>query len=115
MKILLYLLSLIIITAVAVLSAVNAHSSLSLILKGTVSLNVAVLIFAVFVAGLIAGGLFVIAWTIKTKTALNEYKRQLEKTSVNAECDSSKVKVLESKIEVLEKALASALKKNKEN
>jgi uncharacterized membrane protein YciS (DUF1049 family) len=115
MKILLYLLSLIIITAVAVLAAVNAHSTIGLILKGTFNVNVAGLIFAVFVAGLIAGGLFVVAWTIKTKKTLNEYKRQLEKTSVNAECDSSKVKVLESKIEVLEKALASALEKNKDN
>ena len=39
---------------------------------------------------------------------LNSYKRELEKESIES---SSRVKVLESKIEVLEKALENALKK----
>jgi len=43
--------------------------------------------------------------------SLNMYKRELEKESIDKVENSSKVKVLESKIEVLEKALEEALKK----
>ena len=42
---------------------------------------------------------------------INTYKRELEKESITSSENSSKVKVLESKIEVLEKALENALKK----
>jgi len=42
---------------------------------------------------------------------LNSYKRELEKESIVSNESSSKIKVLESKIEVLEKALENALKK----
>ena len=42
---------------------------------------------------------------------LNSYKRELEKESISSTEASSRVKVLESKIEVLEKALENALKK----
>ena len=42
---------------------------------------------------------------------LNSYKRELEKESLASTESSSRVKVLESKIEVLEKALENALKK----
>lgn len=42
---------------------------------------------------------------------LNSYKRELEKESIASTESSSRVKVLESKIEVLEKALENALKK----
>ena len=42
---------------------------------------------------------------------LNSYKRELEKESITSSENSSRVKVLESKIEVLEKALENALKK----
>ena len=42
---------------------------------------------------------------------LNSYKRELEKESIASTESSSRVRVLESKIEVLEKALENALKK----
>lgn len=42
---------------------------------------------------------------------LNSYKRELEKEAIVSTEASSKVKVLESKIVVLEKALENALKK----
>ena len=42
---------------------------------------------------------------------INSYARQLEKESILSTENSSKVKILESKIEVLEKALENALKK----
>lgn len=47
----------------------------------------------------------------KIRTALTAYKRELEKQSIGSTESSSKVKVLESKIAVLEKALEDALKK----
>ena len=40
---------------------------------------------------------------------LKAYKRELEKNSISSDESDSKVKVLESKIEVLEKALKNAL------
>lgn len=42
---------------------------------------------------------------------INSYKRELEKESINSVESTSRVKVLEAKIEVLEKALENALKK----
>ena len=47
----------------------------------------------------------------KLNDSLNAYKRELEKTSIGSNESSSKVKVLESKIAVLEKALSDALNK----
>ena len=41
---------------------------------------------------------------------INIYKRQLEKEAISSDESSAKVKVLESKIEVLEKALENALR-----
>lgn len=46
-----------------------------------------------------------------TSNSLNMYKIELEKKNIGKEESSSKIKVLESKIEVLEKALDDALKK----
>ena len=42
---------------------------------------------------------------------ISSYQRQLEKESVSSDSNAAKVKVLESKIEVLEKALEKALNK----
>lgn len=47
----------------------------------------------------------------KIRVTLNAYKRELEKESIGSSESSSKVKVLESKITVLEKALEDALNK----
>ena len=54
--------------------------------------------------------LMTLRMNVKNKK-LNSYKRELEKESIASIESSSKVKVLESKIEVLEKALENALKK----
>lgn len=54
--------------------------------------------------------LMTLRMNVKNKK-LNSYKRELEKESIASTESSSKVKVLESKIEVLEKALENALKK----
>lgn len=68
-----------------------------------------------------AGMFFVFGFTLalifseliieKLKAALGAYKRELEKESIEGTEQSSKVKVLESKIKVLEKALEDALNK----
>lgn len=49
---------------------------------------------------------------IKREKKISEYKRELERRGIDRDESSSKVKVLESKIEVLEKALKDALNKN---
>ena len=65
----------------------------------------------IFISG-VGVGIFLMFFKLKGKTtALNSYKRELEKESIASDNNSAKVKVLESKIEVLEKALENALKK----
>ena len=57
-------------------------------------------------------GIFLMAIKLNVKSStINSYKRELEKESINADESSARVKVLESKIEVLEKALDNALNK----
>lgn len=68
-------------------------------------------------AGIYAGGIFfgiffmLIHLNIKNDK-INSYKRELEKESVSSDESSAKVKVLESKIKVLEKALENAINKS---
>lgn len=62
-------------------------------------------------AGFVAGILFVLSYVLDISRKLKAYKRELEKNSVSSDESDSKVKVLESKIEVLEKALKDALNK----
>ena len=68
-------------------------------------------LIGVFCSGVIFG-VFLMFFKLKVKnTKINIYKRELEKESVSSDKNSARVKVLESKIEVLEKALENALKK----
>lgn len=56
-------------------------------------------------------GVFLMNLKVNVKNdKINSYKRELEKESIASSENSSRVKVLESKIEVLEKALENALK-----
>ena len=69
------------------------------------------LILGCFISGLFAG-IFLMNLKLNVKNdKIQSYKRELEKESVISGESSAKVKVLESKIEVLEKALENALKK----
>lgn len=68
------------------------------------------ILYALF-AGASVTALIFDAMTSGTAESLNMYKRELEKESIDKTENSSRVKVLESKIEVLEKALDEALKK----
>lgn len=62
--------------------------------------------------GGITFGMFLMFLKLKSKNdRLNSYKRELERESVTSDNAEAKVKVLESKIQVLEKALENALSK----
>ena len=67
---------------------------------------------AIFVCvSFITGIMFALSYTLDFARKLKAYKRELEKSSITSDESDSKVKVLESKIEVLEKALKDALNK----
>ena len=67
----------------------------------------------VFICGFLLG-IFLMNIMLNMKNdKLSSYKRELEKESIASDENSSRVKVLESKIEVLEKALENALKDKK--
>ena len=64
----------------------------------------------VFICG-ITLGMSVVGLKLSIKNdKLNSYKRELEKESIAADESTSRVKILEQKIEVLEKALENALR-----
>ncbi len=68
-------------------------------------------LLGVFISG-ICFGVFLMLLKLNVKnTKIDIYKRELEKESIVSDENSARVKVLESKIEVLEKALENALKK----
>ena len=62
-----------------------------------------------FVCGLVLGILIMNIWLHVKNSKINKYKRALEKETISSSENSSRVKVLESKIEVLEKALQDAI------
>ena len=65
----------------------------------------------IFISGIILG-IFLMFLKLNVKnTKINSYKRELEKESILSDENSAKVKVLESKIQVLEKALENAINK----
>ena len=66
------------------------------------------IIFA-FGMGIFISSFFWILLTYSKNKKINAYQRQLEKESISSNESSSRVKVLESKIEVLEKALENAI------
>ena len=76
------------------------------------SLNLTMQLSIVFTAGIIIGLLLMNIFLIVKNKKINVYKRQLEKEAISSDENAAKVKVLESKIEVLEKALENALKNN---
>ena len=68
-------------------------------------------IVGIFISG-VCFGIFIMFLKLNVKNdKINIYKRELEKESISSDNNLAKVKVLESKIEVLEKALQNALNK----
>lgn len=73
-------------------------------------MNTYIIYAIIFLSGVLTG-ILLMGFKLKVKNSkLNSYKRELEKEAVSSSENSSRVKVLESKIEVLEKALENALK-----
>ena len=69
------------------------------------------LLLGIFISG-VGVGLFLMYLKVNVKDSkLASYKRELEKEALASDQSSAKVKVLEQKIEVLEKALENALNK----
>ena len=64
-----------------------------------------------FISGLLVGMFLMNLKLFVKNDKINSYKRELEKESISSEENSAKVKVLENKIKVLEKALENALHK----
>ena len=71
-------------------------------------MNTYIIYAIIFLSGVLTGILL-----MGFKLKVNSYKRELEKEAISSSENSSRVKVLESKIEVLEKALENALKNKK--
>ena len=63
-----------------------------------------------FFIGLVIGMLLMNFFVLVKNKKISAYQRKLEKESISSDENAAKVKVLESKIEVLEKALENALK-----
>lgn len=116
MKIIFNLLALFIIIGITFLARENAQTMVDFSTIGIGALHAKIyhikLIYVMqlgLIAGALAGICFMVPGVYTSEAKLKEYKRKLEKTSVQSSCDSSKVDVLEAKIQVLEKALKSAL------
>ena len=62
-----------------------------------------------FVGGVVLGLLLMNFFIIIKNKKIDVYKRQLEKEAISSDENAARVKVLESKIQVLEKALENAL------
>ena len=75
------------------------------------SLNLVYQLLIAFFAGILFSSVIMFIIIYNKNQKINVYKRQLEKGSVISDESSARVKVLESKIEVLEKALDNALNK----
>ena len=76
-------------------------------------MNTYIIYAILFLSGVLTG-ILLMGFKLKVKNSkLNSYKRELEKEAISSSENSSRVKVLESKIEVLEKALENALKNKK--
>lgn len=112
MKILVNLICLTLIALVFFLGWTNINSlcDFSFFITDKTEKATTIVLFFGFVTGALCGVLYSFNFIQKGKDSIKAYERRLEKTSVSNDASSAKIKVLESKIQVLEKALADALK-----
>lgn len=75
------------------------------------NINIAVFTFLVFGTGMFVGLALFSPFYFAQEEKINAFRRELEKSSVKTDSSSSQVKVLQAKIEVLERALKEALSK----
>lgn len=124
MKIFLWTASITISTILLLIAIMNLDAASNLVLinqnyfgeisffPSSININTGLLLIIFLV-----GGEFIMLCTLyplimKKNEKESAYERRLEKTSVSNDESSAKVKVLEAKIEVLEKALKDALNQN---
>ncbi len=81
------------------------------ILVKKISFNISQYSLIVWILGLLGGINFALFYITQRNAIIKSYEKRYEKMSVKKDEDESKVKVLESKIKTLEKALEKALKK----
>ena len=94
-----------------ILNLILVVLSAACIYLGISCLNKAYALCFMFAAGLFVG-IFLMNLKLNVKNnKINSYKRELEKESISASENDAKVKVLEAKIKVLEKALDKSLGK----
>lgn len=74
------------------------------------TVNSGLMIFLFFILGSSTSIFYIKPFLMKYKEKEGAFERKLEKTSVSSDANSAKVKVLEAKIQTLEKALENALK-----
>ena len=77
----------------------------------TKTLSVSFYTVCIMLAGLFAGIALTLPFYFAEMDKLAAYRRELERRDVKSDANSSKVKVLETKVQVLEKALRDALGK----
>ena len=77
----------------------------------TKSFSVPFYTLSILCAGLLAGLFLFVPFYLTQTEQLYAYKRELEKSSIKTDNSSSQVKVLQAKVNVLEKALKDALSK----
>ncbi len=77
----------------------------------TKTLNIAFYTLCVLGAGLFSGVCLFAPFYLTQTEQLYAYKRELERSSVKTDSSTSQVKVLQAKVDVLEKALKEALEK----
>lgn len=73
------------------------------------TLNIAGLIGATLLSGIIVGAGTVYLFLSTANTKIKAYERELERTSVTGQNNASKVEVLEAKIKTLEKAFSTVI------
>lgn len=106
------------------ISIVNVRHSVSLqiwgptvdditgtLINNSVNVNIALFTFLMLGIGFFVGLALFSPFYFAQEEKLNAYKRELEKSSVKKDSSSSQVKVLQAKVEVLERALKEALNK----
>lgn len=103
-----------------VLSNLSSTSGITLLDNGSATVlgtfprripfNTGLLMFSFFILGSWTSIFYIKPFLMKYKEKEGAFERKLEKTSVSSDANSAKVKVLEAKIQTLEKALENALK-----
>lgn len=104
-------LTIMIIGFTVVIALINGNSTAEFsIMFAQTEVSTQILILTSVFIGITCGLLFMLQFVQKKGESLKAYERRLEKTSVSNDSSNAKIKVLESKIQVLEKALDDALK-----